>query len=468
MISDSPLLCGIAVAGRQSFFDSDKERHDALGDGKFAQLVLHEFTESQIREFFESVGFTSEIPAWLPARPLLLSTIFWLYTRQKSGEQAASIPSLPTEPSLGWSMLLDAISEREAKIEAGVSGSTIRTLLEILATKARASSSSLGPLTTQQITESFTAIAGTPPSSEALSVLQRLPGLGAVPMSDDGQRCFMDEDLVDALGAKEVSQLLLDPFAVPDSADIYRVKRTLGTVGTGVLNNYLSEHGLDRKRVVQSLMELERRSKLTGAAVDLLLFSQAQGFAEGLSISVKDIDICEFVVRGDTDSSNITFNDCIFRRLAIEGFLKREALPMFGDCLIDYLEGFLSPEDLPGSHFDRCEIYHFVDQAHSNTAVLRSDMPTPVRVLLTILRKLFVQSLSGRQAAALRRGLDLHEQSHVDGVLRTLFHEGMATQYKANNGLVVLPVRRMRQRALAVIASPLGCNDPIVVQVQEK
>ena len=91
-------------------------------------------------------------------------------------------------------------------------------------------------------------------------------------------------------------------------------------------------------------------------------------------------------------------------------------------------------------------------------------MPTALRVLLTILRKLFAQSLSGRQANALKRGMDNQEQACVNEVMEALYQEGFATKYKAANGLVVLPVRRMRRRVMALLASPLSSQDTLVLK----
>lgn len=465
MIADSPKPCGIAVAGRQSFFDSDKERNEALGDRRFKVLLLHEFTEDQVSEFFNSVGFAGTIPSWLPARPLLLSTIFWIYTKHAAGAPSAIPSSLPDDPSKGWAILLDAISEREAKIEVQVTGSTIRRVLEMLATKARTSSSGLGPLSTTQITGSFQAITGSPPSPQALNVLQRLPGLGVETSSDDGRRIFLDEDLVDALGAGDVHRLLVDPFSATGAEDVLSVKRSLESVGTGILTQLLEDAAFDRKRVVQSFKEFDRRKWKTGAEVDLLIFAQLGGLADKLQATFEDLDISELsVTENESDLSSVAFKNCIFRRLVMSLQSQRAFLPSFSDCLIDHLQGVFSASDLPQDHFASCNIEHYIDDANTNAAILRSEIPIALRVLLTILRKLFVQSLSGRQANALKRGMNNQEQACVDEVLKTLYREGFATKYKAPNGLVVLPVRRMRRRVMALLISPLSSQDSLVLQ----
>lgn len=428
LIADSPKNCGVAVAGRQSFFDSDKERHEALGDRRFKLLLLHEFTEDQVNAFFKSVGFSGTIPSWLPARPLLLSTIFWIYTKQVAAAPDVIPSSLPDDPSKGWGILLDAIAEREAKIEVQVTGTTIRRVLEMLATKARTTSSGLGPLTTTQITGSFQAITGVPPSPQALNVLQRLPGLGVETSSDDGQRSFLDEDLVDALGVGDVYRILVDPFSANGTEDVLSVRRSLESVGTGILTQLLEDAAFDRKRVLQTFVEFERRKWKSGAAADLFSFAQLAGFADKLQVKFEDIDLSELTVADtESDLSGIAFKTCIFRRLIMSLQCQRALLPVFQDCLVEHLQGVLSAADLPKDHFAGCDIEHYVDDATTNAGILRSEMPTHLRVLLTILRKLFVQSLSGRQANALKRGLDSQEQACVNDVLEVLYHEGFAT-----------------------------------------
>jgi hypothetical protein len=469
MIRETPPNSGVAVAGRQSFFDSDKERNEALGDAHFHSLLLHEFTEEQVTTFFSQVGFIGQIPSWLPSRPLLLSTIFWLYNREHGSDAQGTYASLPQNPSEGWAALLDVLSEREARIEAGVSGETIRRILETLATKARATSSGLGPLTTTEITDSFQTIAGIPPSSQALSVLQRLPGLSVVPNTDDGQRCFIDEDFVDALGAGDVYLVLTDPFSAADTEDILSVRKSLGPVGSGILTGQLTTAAFERKRIVQVFKELERKDWLTGAAADLFLYGHQGGFISGLDLHMKNIEIQELTLaEGDADLSKVRFDGCMFQRLALSYRVKRGLLPIFHKCLIEYLHGVQVRTDLPSDHFDACEIDRFVDDAETNAAILRSEMPGQLRVLLTVFRKLFVQSLSGRQAAALKRGLDPKDQGTVDSVLEELLKQSVVTKYKAGGDLVILPVRRMKRRVMAILASPLSSQDPLAVLFQNK
>jgi hypothetical protein len=462
LIADSPQGCGIAIAGRQSFFDSDAERNETLGDRRFKVLLLHEFTEDQVTAFFKSVGFAGTIPPWLPARPLLLSTIFWLYTKQVQNTDRTQPIVLPDDPSIGWGVLLEAISEREAKIEVQVTGSTIRRILETLATKARTTTSGLGPLTTNEITGAFQAIMGIPPSPQALSVLQRLPGLGIEPNSDGALRSFLDEDLVDALGASDVFRALSDPFSLDGSAGVLLVRKSLDGVGFGILTRLLEEAKYDRKRAVQTIKEFERRNLNFGALADLISFCQLAAVADKLQVRLTNLEIGELSLTENTaDLSGIVLKSCVLRRLVISHDAQRALLPSFTDCLIEHLQGVLSATDLPTDHFTTCSIEHYVDEAITNAGILRAEMKAEFRVLLTVLRKLFVQGLSGRQEHALRRGMENADQATVPGILDALYREGLVTKYKAANGTVVVPVRRTKRRVMAILASPLSSQDSL-------
>lgn len=72
LIADTPQTSGIILAGRDTFFDSDSERREALGCSAFGEISLGEFTEAQIEKFLSQLGYSGKVPEWMPARPLLL------------------------------------------------------------------------------------------------------------------------------------------------------------------------------------------------------------------------------------------------------------------------------------------------------------------------------------------------------------------------------------------------------------
>ena len=77
LVTEGPPACGIAVAGREHFFDSDSERRRAIGQGgRWHDVRLDEFGEEQIKALMLQYGIDTHVPEWFPTRPLLLSTLF--------------------------------------------------------------------------------------------------------------------------------------------------------------------------------------------------------------------------------------------------------------------------------------------------------------------------------------------------------------------------------------------------------
>lgn len=158
LLSQHPKGAGALIAGRAHFFDTDAERRQALGLGpSVLELTLNEFSEAQLYEYLKRQGVrTGAIPHWLPSRPLLVAYLAATGLLQDVvGEWAAEL-----EPAVGWDMLLGKIAEREAQIETGIDGPTVRRILERLGTKARSSPDGLGPLSADDIVAAFNEICG--------------------------------------------------------------------------------------------------------------------------------------------------------------------------------------------------------------------------------------------------------------------------------------------------------------------
>src|SRR5439155_23497093 len=73
LVEQSPDSSSVVVAGREHFFDSQREMETALALGRgFRFLTLNEFTDDQVRAYLKKRGFEGAVPSWVPARPLLL------------------------------------------------------------------------------------------------------------------------------------------------------------------------------------------------------------------------------------------------------------------------------------------------------------------------------------------------------------------------------------------------------------
>ena len=135
MIGEQPSGTGLLVAGREQYFDSRKERHTALRlPNNAVELSLNEFTEAQIKTYLQQTGLSGFVPPWLPSRPLLVG---YLATTGLLNDVVDGDWEKQMNRAEGWHFLLDKVSAREAEIEAGIDGTTVRRILERLATRAR-------------------------------------------------------------------------------------------------------------------------------------------------------------------------------------------------------------------------------------------------------------------------------------------------------------------------------------------
>lgn len=141
----------------------------------------------------------------------------------------------------------------------------------------------------------------------------------------------------------------------------------------------------------------------------------------------------------------------------------------FEDCYIDVLEGRSSRRDLPGKVFDnKCEFGWFSGAPESTNAISEMELHLGARVLLTILRKIYFQSGSGRKENALHRGPDHHGRRLVGAFLRLLKTEKIVTPYR-RAGLdmtIWIPDRSQASRVTKLITSPRTCKAPLISKVE--
>lgn len=130
---ETPAGIGLVIAGRAHFFDNAREMQAALAlTADVCLLDISEFNEEQIALFLSGRGWNRSLPDWIPSRPLLLS-----YLASRNLLKDTLDVEAASSPPVGWNILLDKISAREAEIEAGIDPGTVRRLIEHMATLAR-------------------------------------------------------------------------------------------------------------------------------------------------------------------------------------------------------------------------------------------------------------------------------------------------------------------------------------------
>jgi hypothetical protein len=101
-----------------------------------------------------------------------------------------------------------------------------------------------------------------------------------------------------------------------------------------------------------------------------------------------------------------------------------------------------------------------------NAEVLASSVDLRVAVLLTVLRKIFLQSGNGRREDALYRGLGPDAQRYVASILAILEREKVVTAYRKRGATLWIPDRSAQGRADRIIRSPTVSSDVIVNSVR--
>jgi len=465
-VREQPNDAGLILAGRAHYFDSDRERKGALNSASnFVELTLNEFNDEQIGRYLTKQGLSGRIPNWMPSRPLLVGYLAASgvlgSTFSDSNEDSEN---LAADPAKGWNYILDQVCKREADIEIGIDGPTVRRILERLATIARQNQSGLGPLSPEKITSAFADICGYQPDDKGSLLLQRLPGLGT-DRAEEGTRIFLDEDFADVCRVGDLLLYISNPFS--NILDVFHgADRGIGALGVGLVLVKGDEVALTSGRMVPALKKAMESEDLSTLVLDLVQICIECGLDIDVPIQLKDV-LVEFLELsvGIKDYSKLTFSECLFSRLALDNGVPSRNLPKFAACYIDKLEGRASVKDIPQGIFDaQCEFGSFSDAPETTNAIAGMDLPLGARVLLIVLKKIFSQSGSGRKENALQRGLDHHSRRHVGEVLRLLTSEGLIIPYKRGGMemIIWLPDRSKMSRVQKLITAPLTCGDPLI------
>jgi hypothetical protein len=458
-VRQTPSEVGIVICGRSQYFDSPAEMEAALGtEHGFMTLSLTEFTEGQIKEYLTRRGITSSIPDWLPSRPLLigyLASLGVLKSLVNVGQALA--------PADGWDKLLTLIATREAQIEVDIDGATVRRIIERLATKARKDVSGLGPLSSEDIASAFREITQSSPDERAQVLLLRLPGLGA-PTADEGSRTFLDFDFADAARAGDVALYASDPFSFP-TEPLKNLYAGMGPLGVGVAELTIGKRGLRQGNIATALLRTSGNSELANLAVDLTNILSARGWSvPDKAIVIEDAYASYLKMDSpESDLSSIVLQNSLISVLALpsEGQLPKCA--RFAGCLIEVIEGRQGMADLPKDRFDdRCDVSSFSDSNSTTDKIMELHLSEGVRVLLTVLKKLFRQPGSGRRANALHRGLDARARRLVPEILGLIQAEGLAVEVKMGGHSVWLPTRSESTRVNRLLSAPATSTDELI------
>ena len=187
----------------------------------------------------------------------------------------------------------------------------------------------------------------------------------------------------------------------------------------------------------------------------------------GDQIYLRDGFFDEFEIYTHPNFSGVYFQECYFSRVELDMEIQGATSPRLRNCQIDELVGPISPDDIPENIIDDAtEIGAFSQEAKTNADILALDIPMAVRVLLTVLRKLFVQSGSGRKESAFYRGLDTNARAYVSDILALLQANEFAHPHKINGPKIWMQNRAKSVDAKEILRAPQKHSHPILVKTR--
>ena len=445
---------GALLAGRDQYFDSISEARTLMRlppDSVF--IEVGEFSEEQAITYLNKRNVNHNLPSWLPRKPLLLGYL----ASQGLLEEVVRIEG-DGGAALAWDKFLDRICGREADLSPDIDSDAVRQLLENLATRARTLSRGSGPLFDSDLADAYKTITGYEPTEAGRTLLQRLPGLTARDQ-EAGARSFVDDEMMEALRAGPAARFIQSPYS---SLGVNGLVYPLTEFGCSVASHLANQLGVKSTQYCVAAREAVNRWSEPTLALDSILagassWGDSAFDAQDLTISEGLADIIDME---DQPVKNLTLSGCMINRLRFDT-LRSEI--SFTRCHIVRLEGFAGALQLPES-FDACDVDEF-DDRHTNAAIVRSELRDSIKVLLIIVRKLFLQRGSGRIESALFRGVDKSLQMYVAPVRNLLVSEGIVYSHVTGRQTIWHGNRTFRSRMMKILEQPTDLDDPLIGEV---
>lgn len=292
-------------------------------------------------------------------------------------------------------------------------------------------------------------------------LLQRLPGLGPQDQ-ETGSRRFIDSDVADTARAGDVVRFVENPYgALPMEHADWRV--AMGQLGVEVSVVRLNQLQITDGQLTAAMRRSAEQDPESYMTLDLVKLAAELGssVAGGGDVNIKSLAVDDLVLDDPgLDLRDLVFRDCLFERIDLPRLgVDGASLPRFEACHFNLVEGRSSALDLPSDRFVECEYEDFGEGGTTTSQLLATTLPLGQRVALTVLKKLYLQSGSGRKEGALFRGLDQTERAVVNEVLGVLEFHKLALRGQSGRDRVWQPTRRAMARVQPMLEGPTTCRD---------
>ncbi|SMF58703.1 hypothetical protein SAMN06265365_10993 [Tistlia consotensis] len=428
---------GALITGREHYFNSTGEMMKCLGLEKESTLegrCKDEFSDEELERFLNLISDSVLIvPEWLPRRPLMCQAIASL-----DEEELAIILEDDNGDISFWNTFLTVMCRREERIREILDADSIKSILVRLARMTRAKDEDVGPISYSEIQDAFESVLGTHPVQEASVLLQRLPGLGRTSLDNDDRR-FIDTYILDGLRAIDlVKSIESFDLALPRES----WQNPLSELGQRVLAKELS----NEKRLSSALSYVHKinggENKIAGCDIACSLLR-----TNASALDFKNMTLVEGTVLSLDFShvlaKNLEFKYCIIYKMTLPDH------PIDGvkitSCVIQKALGVSGPRGLP-IWVQESEISEF-EPVSTVSAIKNVNLTHQHKILVTILKKTFFQPGSGRQEAALLRGLgQVDRHGYTEKILGVLISEGILRKVRGDHGNLFVPDRKFSAR----------------------
>lgn len=456
LIQEAPKGIGIIVAGRGHYFSTEDEMLEALGMSGALTARMHDFDEEQATQFLKAAGSTSELPDWLPTRPLLLAHL------ALSGALEDVAAGRSADPPTAWRDLLNMICVRESNMYESVPPSTIRDVIVRLATVARATGDPLGPLQTVDLERVFYDVTGrNTVDEEVIQLLLRLPGLATAGSGVDERRIFVDESLASVAYGEDLASYLISPHQGHPLCEPATWSEAANWLAVDVASLALSEMGIGATQTSVAGEVRMNRSQFDAVLFDAIQVSDSLGTTGRGSAYIVEGLLAEHVAPApeNTALGRTHFRDCVIEQLDLGG-AESTSIPTFERCLIPKVVGV---SDLPhklSSNFIECEISSYDAPAETTDSVMNLPMNIEEKIALSILHKVYAKRGGGRRDSALPRGLDPAVRDKVGSVANQLVTAGLLSTSSRGNVTIYLPVRAQVAHVREILSDPQRFSFP--------
>jgi len=452
LILEAPDQVGVVVAGRGHYFSSNDEMREALGLQGADFFRLRDFDLDQARQLLTASGSDAVIPDWLPTKPLLLMHLLRAGVLTDVGEIDSDL-----DPPSAWRQLLQMICQREANIYTSVPPSTIRALLQRLATVARSKGDAIAPLAREDLERVFVDVSGRSTDEEVLQLLMRLPGLAIAADAGSAEvRVFADEELADTAYGEDLALYLSSPFQGHPLCEAATWSDAASTLAVEVGASALVEASIAPRQVLAACDHRMNHHLTDAVLMDAIRVSdEMDAKPEGRSYIVEGVLLRELVVGRDAPALARThLRDSLIDELDLSYADSADVCPTLERCLIERVDGVSQLPSPLTSRFVGSDIASFSGASSTTAGMLAGHGSITDRVALSVLHKVYAKRGRGRKDSALPRGLDTTGQEVLPEVLTKLISSGVLTTATRGNVTIYLPAKGMRPEVMAWLEQP--------------